>query len=32
METKNIIQELRTQRGISQNEPTEYIPITIWMI
>lgn len=29
METKNIILELRTQRGMSQNEPTEHIPITI---
>lgn len=25
METKNIILELRTQRGMSQNEPTEHI-------
>ena len=31
METKNIIRELRTQRGMSQNELTEHIPITIWM-
>lgn len=31
METKNIILELRIQRGMSQNEPTEHIPITIWM-
>jgi two-component system chemotaxis sensor kinase CheA len=23
--------ELRAQRGMSQNEPTEHIPITIWM-
>ena len=29
METKNIILELRTQRGMSKNEPTEHIPITI---
>lgn len=28
---KNIILELRTQRGMSQNELTEHIPITIWM-
>lgn len=31
METKNIIQELRTQRGMSQNGLAEHIPITIWV-
>lgn len=28
METKNIILELRTQRGMSQNEPTEKLMVT----